>query len=190
MRRNGVLCGLGGLAAVAFMVAFMGFGSFTVEAQVANPATAPQRPPLRADSGYAPSPQPTLLPAPPATAPAPAQPIEDRSLANTTAPGQAAERPDGPPSGQSLPPAGLTTYTTPANIVTSPSSESLKAESIDFLLNRLKSVKVQKAELERAEQELMVLLRDKIREQKQQLHTMGIVVDEPSGPGRAPYAPR
>ena len=75
-------------------------------------------------------------------------------------------------------------------------SLTLKAESIDVLLNRLKSVKIQKAELERAEQELMVLLRDKIREQKQQLQTLGILMEEqspltaPTGRVGSPYVPR
>ncbi len=191
MRRNGILCGLGGVAAIALLLLFMGFGSVTVEAQVANPTSPyalPQNIPVRPDSGYGQSPQPTMRPTPPATVqaatpPAEASPAKD-SVTAAAGPGSS----DVPPTGQSLPPAGITTYTTPATVL-SAASESFKGEGIDALLTRLKSVKAQKAELERTEQELMVLLREKIREQKQQLQTLGIM-EEATSPRGGAYIPR
>lgn len=180
MRRNGVFCGLGGGIAVALLVAFTGFSPYSVEAQVApsapSPGTAP-RPPLRGDSGYAPSPQPSLLPAPSTGAAGSTSPDGSAPAGASTSP--STEPKDGPVPGQSLPSAGIITYTTPAGTAT-PSSENLKSESIDSLLNRLKTLKVQKAELERAELEVVALLRDKIREQKQQLQTLGIAFEEHS----------
>jgi hypothetical protein len=54
-----------------------------------------------------------------------------------------------------------------------------KAVTIDELLNKLDSIKAQKAALERAEKETVTLLKEKLKEQKDRLRKLGVSVEEP-----------
>jgi hypothetical protein len=65
-----------------------------------------------------------------------------------------------------------------------------KAPSIDDLLNKLDSLKAQKAALEKAEKETVELLKEKLRQQKLRLHKLGVHVQEDNpAPTVAPPAP-
>lgn len=192
MRGNGVLCGLGGVLAVVLFVTFMAFNSRPVEAQA---------PPGVPNSGYAVSPQPapvnptpapgSPMPAPVANPAPPVDPAIVQAAAAAVASPSAAPTPTDvapPPTGGGPIPAAPPQYTTLqqlANtaIVPSPGIDRLRTESIEDLLNRLKAVKVQKAELERSELELVALLKEKIREQKVQMQTLGIAVEESHAAG-------
>jgi hypothetical protein len=55
--------------------------------------------------------------------------------------------------------------------------------TIDDLLNKLDSLKAQKAALEKAEKETLALLREKLKEQKDRLRKLGVPTEE------APVAP-
>ncbi len=65
-----------------------------------------------------------------------------------------------------------------------------KAPSIDDLLNKLDSLKAQKAALEKAEKETIELLKEKLRQQKLRLQKLGVNVQEGNpAPSVAPPAP-
>jgi len=180
MKGNGVLCGLGGVLAVVLFVTFMAFNSRPVEAQ-APPGGVPS-------SGYAVSPQPAPVAPAPAAAPAPAPPVDpavvQAAVAATAAPAPTPERPEiMPVSGTAAQPSPAGQFQTLQSltgtpVAPSPGIDRLRTESIEDLLNRLKAVKIQKAELERSELELVALLKEKIREQKQQMQTLGIPLEE------------
>lgn len=185
MKRNGVLCGLGGVLAGVLLVTFMAFNSRPVEAQ------APQG--VVPSSGYAVSPQPAPVGGvPQPVAPSAVQAAEAavrETYAQTAAapaaapvPQERAEVPMSAPAQAGTPPTppGFTPLQAMASAAAAPSPglDRLRSESIEDLLNRLKAVKVQKAELERSELELVALLKEKIREQKQQMQTLGIAVEE------------
>ena len=85
-----------------------------------------------------------------------------------------------PPSaeyGQYGPPAPATTTESrpPEAVVTPPLA---KFPNIDDLLNKLDSLKAQKAALEKAEKETVELLKEKLRVQKLRLQKLGVHVQE------------
>jgi hypothetical protein len=196
MKRKGILCGVGGTLSVALFLVVAATQSRPVEAmdpdgprqlamaQVSDPASpkevaqAPASSPVPTDgtapfSGYAATPQPTPTTAnPTASVAPPPSPIQsswampDKNSSSTTA---SAETPAAPAH-----------------------RDHMKLESIDELLHRLKTIKTQKAELERTEQELVVMLREKLKEQKQQIQTLGIPVEEiiQTGYGMPPQSAR
>jgi hypothetical protein len=65
-----------------------------------------------------------------------------------------------------------------------------KAATIDDLLNKLDSLKVQKAALEKAEKETVALLKEKLKQQAHRLKKLGVNVEEaPPAPAVAPLPP-
>jgi hypothetical protein len=60
----------------------------------------------------------------------------------------------------------------------SPTPPLAKAPSIDDLLNKLDSLKAQKAAIEKAEKETVELLKEKLKEQKHRLKRLGVNVDD------------
>jgi hypothetical protein len=62
-----------------------------------------------------------------------------------------------------------------------------KAASIDDLLNRLDSLKAQKAALEKAEKETLALLKEMLDQQKDRLKKLGVNVE--NGPPKPPVTP-
>jgi hypothetical protein len=88
--------------------------------------------------------------------------------------------PPAPPSSQ----VGIGTDTPHSDLsgITPKSSlqDQLKGESIDQLLVRLDAIKVQKAELEKAEKETVEALKDKLSQQNQRLQELGVNVEKSS----------
>jgi hypothetical protein len=70
------------------------------------------------------------------------------------------------------------------SVPTSARSEP-KAQTIDELISKLTAIKTQKAELERAEKELLEALKAKFKEQKGLLKKLGVDVEEDSTPPSA-----
>jgi hypothetical protein len=66
----------------------------------------------------------------------------------------------------------------PSPITPAAMRERLKAENIDDLLTKLNSIKAQKAELELLEKEMVSILKEKLKEQQQQIQRLGIRVEE------------
>jgi hypothetical protein len=65
-----------------------------------------------------------------------------------------------------------------------------KAATIDDLLNKLHSLKVQKAALEKAEKDTVALLKEKLKQQHDRLKKLGVNVEEaPPAPTVAPLPP-
>lgn len=64
--------------------------------------------------------------------------------------------------------------------------EQFKSENIDGLLGKLKAIKAQQAELDKAEKEAVAVLKEKLKEQRELLKKLGINVEpEGSPPGTA-----
>ena len=70
-----------------------------------------------------------------------------------------------------------------------PTAPPAKALSIDDLLNKLDSLKAQKAALEKAEKETVELLEEQLRQQKLRLQMLGINVQEGATVPPTPVAP-
>ncbi len=62
----------------------------------------------------------------------------------------------------------------------------LKSATIDDLLNKLQGLKAQRAELDRLEQELVAVLKEKLKEQKERLQKLGVTVEESPSPKAVP----
>jgi len=71
----------------------------------------------------------------------------------------------------------------------SPTPPPAKAPSIDDLLNKLDSLKAQKAALEKAEKETVELLKQKLQEQKHRLQKLGVNFEEGNRVQPAPPSP-
>jgi hypothetical protein len=81
-----------------------------------------------------------------------------------------------------------------SSIPVSPTPPPAKAPSIDDLLNKLDSLKAQKAAIEKAEKETVELLKEKLKQQKHRLQKLGVNVEEgnriqPAPPPPAPASP-
>jgi hypothetical protein len=153
----------GGLAAL-LLLALATFGSRPVEAQ--DPQDKMEtRPGVLAQ----------------ATPPAPKAPSLDETPATTAG----STIPSGPTSFDSGTPVGSYPSSGTSSVGRSasngfhpPSLERLKAEGIDELLSHLDMIKAQKAELEKVEKEMVTVLKEKIKEQKQRMQKLGVSVEE------------
>ncbi len=54
----------------------------------------------------------------------------------------------------------------------------LKSASIEDLLNKLQGLKAQRAELDRLEKEMVAVLKEKLKEQKERVQKLGVNVEE------------
>jgi hypothetical protein len=89
---------------------------------------------------------------------------------------------DAPPPAQSAPPVVgkmkvIRKVTTPPQATPAPKKME---EGIDQLIRRLEILKAQKAELEKAEKEVVALLKEKLEQQTQLLQKLGVLPD-PTG---------
>jgi hypothetical protein len=85
-----------------------------------------------------------------------------------------------PPALNTLAPrADLPSLTAPVSPVGTPVEPP---QTIDQLLNSLTDIRAKKAELEKQEQATIKLLREKLKEQKQRLAALGVVLEEEAPP--------
>src|SRR5262249_4872496 len=93
------------------------------------------------------------------------------------------------PKAEPVPPASLLTVppgvpSSPPPPPSGPVSKEPAAKTIDELLSQLDGIKAQKAALDKAEQETISLLVEKLRQQRQRLQKLGI---HPDGQENTPY---
>jgi hypothetical protein len=89
------------------------------------------------------------------------------------------------PTAGPIPPAAPLTVP-PAGPATPTAPKEPAAKTIDELLSQLDAIKAQKTALEKAEQETVALLVEKLKQQRQRLQKLGI---NPEGQEHTPYAP-
>src|SRR5262245_57609750 len=86
-------------------------------------------------------------------------------------------RPTEPPQDPLPPPLAEPPLAPPS---TRGSPQSLRGLGIDQLVDHLKTLRAQRAELEKQEKEAVALLREKLKEQRQRLQQLGIPLEEPA----------
>jgi hypothetical protein len=77
----------------------------------------------------------------------------------------------------------------PANIAEPTDAPKDSEQSIDQLMERLRTLRAKKAELDRQEKEAITLLREKLNRQRQKLEKLGIAEETPPPPAVGPATP-